>query len=91
MSSSNEGKLFCGKRRDVIPPGYSGYDTEYNCLRRGIGVGLYLSRNGRPPPRPTIIPKSSSTMPWWVIVLIVFAILLMTILIVSLLMSINHS
>ena len=75
-------KLFCGKRRDTIPPGYSGYDTEYNCLRRGVGVGLSIARNGRLPRR---APQSSNkNIPWWVILLIILLILLVVVIIIIL-------
>lgn len=77
-------KLFCGKRRDTIPPGYSGYDTEYNCLRRGVGVGLYIARNGRAPRRSSDSKKTSSLFSWWVILLIILLILLVVVIIIIL-------
>ena len=33
-------RLYCGNKTPV-PEGYAGYDTRLNCLRRGVGVGLY--------------------------------------------------
>jgi hypothetical protein len=41
-------RLYCGNKTPV-PEGYAGYDTRLNCLRRGVGVGLY--RRGQIPPQ----------------------------------------
>lgn len=35
----NNEKLYCGDKTP-IPEGYKDYDTRYNCLKKGIGVGL---------------------------------------------------
>ena len=33
--------LYCGDKA-ILPAGYAGFDTRYNCLRRGVGVGKML-------------------------------------------------
>lgn len=39
-------RFYCGNKNPV-PPGYAGYDTRWNCLRKGVGVGLYRLRQGK--------------------------------------------
>ena len=36
---NNRPVLYCGNR-EPLPEGYDDYDTRYNCLRKGVGVGL---------------------------------------------------
>jgi len=71
-------KLFCGK--DVLPPGYDGYDSRYNCLRKGVGVGLYLSKN-RKDSGASVFYKQ---IPWWVILILVILIIIVILLIIVL-------
>jgi hypothetical protein len=42
--------FYCGDR-EPLPEGYDGYDTRYNCLRKGVGIGLN-KRMRRPEKRP---------------------------------------
>jgi len=33
-------RLYCGNDNE-LPGGYDGFGTRYDCLRKGIGVGIY--------------------------------------------------
>lgn len=89
-------KLFCGNIReppDTLPDGYEGYDTQYNCLRKGVGIGLYLSRNGRQRNRVPPIPIASSTttrLPWWVILIIIMLVIVMLLIIILIIWMFVH-
>lgn len=37
--------LYCGDKQE-LPQGYDGFDTRYNCLKKGIGVGRSLRELG---------------------------------------------
>ena len=37
-------KVYCGKR-NPIPPEYDRVGEPFECLRKGVGVGLYVLRN----------------------------------------------
>lgn len=86
-------KLFCGNIREppqTLPDGYDGYDTQYNCLRKGVGIGLYLSRNRN---NRLITPVSATTntrLPWWVILIIVILVLILILTIVLIIWMIIH-
>lgn len=41
--------MYCGDKA-ILPPGYQGFDTRYNCLRRGVGVGKMLNCQRRQVP-----------------------------------------
>lgn len=43
-------KIYCGDQRP-IPIDYEREGTRYQCLRKGIGVGLHLDLNGRTLPQ----------------------------------------
>jgi hypothetical protein len=48
-------KLYCGDGE--LPTGYTGYETRFGCMRRGVGVGLRLPDDKRKafqnkPPKP---------------------------------------
>ena len=49
-------KKYCGLK-EPLPPGYTQYADRYTCLRKGVGIGKNLPRNGqvRAPPPPTIV------------------------------------
>ena len=36
-------KSYCGTKND-LPPGYDQFGTRYECLRKGVGVGLHKKR-----------------------------------------------
>lgn len=35
--------MYCGDKQ-VLPQGYSSFGSRYNCLRKGVGVGMSISR-----------------------------------------------
>lgn len=41
-------KIYCGPKQN-IPDEYDSRGTRYQCLRKGIGVGLHLPKDRRPP------------------------------------------
>jgi len=38
-------RLYCGTS-EILPIGYDGFGTSYDCLRKGVGVGLYVLGDG---------------------------------------------
>lgn len=48
-------KKYCGLK-EPLPQGYTQYADRYSCLRKGVGIGKNLPRNGQtraPPPQQT--------------------------------------
>lgn len=58
--------LYCGDKA-VLPNGYEGFDTRYNCLRKGVGVGKGIA---------TAAAFRNKRTPWY-IYLIVFLVILL--------------
>jgi len=61
-------KLYCGDK-PLLPQGYSDFGSRRICLRKGVGVGLAISRQRGP----TATNKYKNTIrpwyygiPWWV-------------------------
>lgn len=42
---NNGNVLYCGDR-EPLPDGYADYDTRYNCLKKGVGVGINIGERG---------------------------------------------
>ncbi len=60
-------RIYCGPNNN-IPENYDTKGTRYQCLRKGIGVGLHLPANRRPPgvlPDGTIIPLDPNRERWY--------------------------
>jgi hypothetical protein len=34
-------KLYCGDK-EILPQGYAGFGTRYQCLRKGVGTGMMM-------------------------------------------------
>ena len=58
--------LYCGNKT-VLPNGYEGFDSRYNCLRKGVGVGKGIA---------TAAALRDKRTPWY-IYLIVFLVILL--------------
>jgi hypothetical protein len=43
-----QNKMYCGDN-DILPDGYTSFGSRYNCLRRGVGVGLSISKTRSQP------------------------------------------
>jgi hypothetical protein len=76
-------RLYCGDKAP-LPPGYGGYDTRFNCLRKGVGIGLYRIRNGNGPPL-TVNNNALSfwrRVPWWVWAVLLLLLVILLVLLV---------
>lgn len=76
-------RLYCGNR-EPLPEGYDGYDSRYNCLRKGVGIGLYKIQQP-PPPNGIRTPSFWTKVPWYIYLLIALSIIILIILIIVLL------
>lgn len=90
-------RMYCGNK-DPLPPGYQGYDTRLNCLRKGVGIGLYRIPNANGPRMATNTTSAAPTFatmptnrktwwlgtPWWVWVLLVLSLVVLIVLLVLL-------
>jgi len=74
-------RLYCGDKAP-LPPGYGGYDSRFNCLRKGVGIGLYSARNrnGPPPPNNNNARSFWRRVPWWVWVVLLLLLVILTVL-----------
>jgi len=90
----NAPRLYCGNK-NPIPQGYDGYDNRYNCLKKGIGVGLNRNNNAGPNNNNNAGPNNNNNqvnvlrrMPWWGWLLIVFMIILLIIILILIILFI---
>lgn len=93
-------RLYCGNK-DPLPLGYSGYDTRLNCLRKGVGIGLYRVANNNnntgqrrstaitvaPLPSVTTTTTMVTSTPWWVWLIIGLVFFILVIFILCLIFS----
>ena len=85
--------LYCGDKVQ-LPVGYDGFDTRYNCLKKGIGVGKNIVRrdlNGgtrvAPPVACTCPPAGPRKTPWYMYVLLALLVVIVILLLVFLIVS----
>lgn len=83
-------RLYCGDR-NPLPDGYAGYDTRYNCLRKGVGIGKAIAQNatnGNVILRKTPVaphshePSFFKKIPWYIYLIIGLLVLIIIIIIV---------
>ena len=75
-------RLYCGDKVP-LPLGYGGYDSRLNCLRKGVGIGLYSVRNRNGPPvNNNALLSFWRRVPWWVWVILLLLLVILIILLI---------
>ena len=76
-------RLYCGDKVP-LPLGYGGYDSRLNCLRKGVGIGLYSvrNRNGPPANNNNALLSFWKRVPWWVWVILLLLLVILIILLI---------
>lgn len=75
--------LYCGDK-PILPPNYEGFDTRYNCLRKGVGVGKYLAASATGTATATTT-RRLSTIPIYVYIIIGLLIIIIVLLLIFIL------